>query len=57
MHNFKMDWEFPAAENGNIALTAEVDLPDTGEFEIGVALGSELPECGHQVVPVNGRAV
>jgi len=39
MHNFKMDWEFPAAENGNIALTAEVDLPDTGEFEIAVALG------------------
>jgi glucoamylase len=39
MHNFQMDWEFPAAENGNIALTAEVDLPDTGEFEIGVAFG------------------
>jgi glucoamylase len=39
MHNFKMDWEFPAAENGNIALTAEVDLPDTGEFEIAIALG------------------
>ena len=39
MDNFKMDWEFPAAENGNIALTAEVDLPDTGDFEIGVAFG------------------
>jgi len=39
MDNFKMDWEFPAAENGNIALTAEVDLPDTAEFEIGVAFG------------------
>jgi glucoamylase len=39
MHNFRMDWEFPAAENGNIALTAELDLPDTGEFEIAVALG------------------
>ncbi|HMC28942.1 MAG TPA: glucoamylase, partial [Verrucomicrobiae bacterium] len=24
--NFKMDWEFPRAENGNIALTGEIDL-------------------------------
>ena len=39
MHNFKMDWEFQAAENGNIALTAEIDLPDSGEFTIAVALG------------------
>jgi len=39
MHNFKMDWEFRAAENGNIALTGEIDLPDSGEFTIAVALG------------------
>jgi glucoamylase len=39
MHNFKMDWEFKAAENGNIALTAEIDLPDIGEFTVAVALG------------------
>ena len=39
MHNFKMDWQFRAAENGNIALTGEVDLPDSGEFTIGIALG------------------
>ena len=26
MDNFKMDWEFTAAEEGNIALTGEVDL-------------------------------
>ncbi|HEY4273714.1 MAG TPA: glycoside hydrolase family 15 protein [Candidatus Udaeobacter sp.] len=39
MHNFKMDWEFRAAENGNIALTAEIDLPDDGQFTIAVALG------------------
>jgi glucoamylase len=39
MHNFKMDWEFRAAENGNIALTAEIDLPDNGEFTIAVAFG------------------
>jgi glucoamylase len=39
MQHFKMEWEFPAAENGNIALTAEIDLPDTREFTIAVALG------------------
>jgi glucoamylase len=39
MHNFKMDWEFRAAVNGNIALTGEIDLPESGEFTIAVALG------------------
>src|SRR5215831_5388508 len=39
MHNFKMDWEFPAAENGNIALTGEIDLPQNGEFGVAVAFG------------------
>jgi glucoamylase len=39
MHNLKMEWEFRAAENGNIALTAEIDLPDSGEFTIAVAFG------------------
>ena len=39
MGNFKMDWEFRAAENGNIALTGEIDLPDSGEFTIAIACG------------------
>jgi glucoamylase len=39
MNNFKMDWEFTAAENGNIALTGEVDLRRGTEFTIAVALG------------------
>ena len=39
MQHFKMDWEFRSAPNGNIALTGEIDLPDTGEFTIAVALG------------------
>src|SRR5262245_51730391 len=37
--NFKMDWEFRHAEQGNIALTAEIDLPESGEFTIAVACG------------------
>src|SRR5437879_2399620 len=39
MHNFKMDWEFRTAPNGNIALTGEINLPDSAEFTIAVALG------------------
>src|SRR5438477_10290838 len=37
--NFKMDWEFPRAENGNIALTGEIDLQGGDEFTIAIALG------------------
>jgi glucoamylase len=37
--NFKMDWEFRSVENGNIALTAEINLPADGEFTIAIACG------------------
>ena len=39
MNNFKMDWEFRKADNGNIALTGEINLPESGEFMIAVAFG------------------
>jgi glucoamylase len=39
MSNFKMDWEFRSADNGNIALTGEINLPSKGEFTIAVACG------------------
>src|SRR5437667_250146 len=39
MHNFKMKWEFQAAENGNIASTGVVNLSNSGEFTIAVAFG------------------
>ncbi len=37
--NFKMDWEFCAATDGNIALTGEVILKHSGEFTLAIALG------------------
>ena len=40
MNHLKMDWEFRAAEKGNIALTGEIDLVGEGEFTIGIALGA-----------------
>jgi glucoamylase len=39
MTNFKMDWEFRTAENGNIALTGEIDPSNGGEFTIAIACG------------------
>ena len=39
MDNFKMDWEFEQAEDGNIALTGEVDLSRGLEFTLGVGFG------------------
>jgi len=39
MGNFKMDWEFCSAENGNIALTGEINLAPSDEFTIAIACG------------------
>jgi glucoamylase len=39
LRNFKMDWEFRAAENGNIALTGEIDPRRGHEFIVAIALG------------------
>ncbi len=40
MDNFKMDWEFSRADDGNLAITAEVDLSAGLEFTIGIGFGS-----------------
>jgi glucoamylase len=40
--NFKMDYEFAAATNGNIALTAEIDLRKGYTFTLGLGFGREL---------------
>jgi glucoamylase len=39
LRNFKMDWAFRAAENGNIALTGEIDPRRGCEFIVAIALG------------------
>ena len=40
MDNFQMDWEYARAENGNIALTGEIDLSNGGEVTLALAFGS-----------------
>jgi glucoamylase len=37
--NFQMDWQFRSAQNGNIALTGEIDPRRGHEFVVAIALG------------------
>lgn len=38
-HNFRMDWTYDSALDGNIALTAEIDLARGTEFTLGIGFG------------------
>jgi glucoamylase len=38
--DFKMDWEFARAGDGNVALTGQLDLGETQEFTLGLAFGN-----------------
>ncbi len=40
MKNFKMDWNFRKADNGNIALTGEINLQSEDSFTVAVAFGN-----------------
>jgi glucoamylase len=37
--NFKMDYEFDHAENGNVAIMGEIDLAGGNQFTLGIAFG------------------
>lgn len=39
LRNFRMDWEFSSAEDGNIALTGEIDPRRGQEFTLAIAMG------------------
>lgn len=43
--NHKMTWEFPRAMDGNVAITAEIEVPDSGEFNFYLAFGSTPEEA------------
>jgi glucoamylase len=40
--NFKLDWEFASAPDGNVALTAEIALPEDRHFTLGLAFGNGM---------------
>ncbi len=45
-HNFKMDWEYDSATDGNVALTGEIDLSRGTEFTLGLAFGRSPHSVG-----------
>ena len=50
LRNFKMDWEFASAENGNIALTGEIDPRRGEEFTVVIALGQSYPSAAAKLL-------
>jgi glucoamylase len=48
--NYEMTWEYTRAEDGNIALMAEIDLEASGgEFVLAVGFGGIASQAGQQV--------
>jgi glucoamylase len=45
-HNFQMDWQYDCASDGNIALTAEINLSRGNEFTLGLAFGRSAHTAG-----------
>jgi len=39
--NFKLDWEFERAEDGNVAVTAQIDVAKNEEFTVGLGHSPE----------------
>ncbi len=50
LRNFKMDWEFSSAENGNIALTGEIDPRRGEEFTVAIALGQSYQSTAAKIL-------
>jgi glucoamylase len=51
MRHKRMTWHYTRAENGNVALSGEVDLGATrGEFVLAVGLGRNSAEAGHSAL-------
>jgi glucoamylase len=47
----QMTWSYTHAENGNVALTGEVDLPSTGgTFLVALGFGRNSSEAGHRAL-------
>jgi glucoamylase len=53
--NFKMDWEFSSATNGNIALTGEIEPRNSDEFTIAIALGRSCQSTAAKLLQALAR--
>ncbi|MHB8482618.1 MAG: glucan 1,4-alpha-glucosidase [Nitrospiria bacterium] len=48
VNHYRMTWLYDRAENGNVALTAEIDLLSCkGSFLLALGFGNHTPEAGH----------
>ena len=46
-----MTWEYTRAENGNVALTAEIDLSKSqGEFVLALGFGKDPEEAARNAI-------
>ncbi len=43
----KMEWQYQRADDGNIALTAEIDIEKTPEFVIALSFGTTAQDAAH----------
>ena len=49
--NFRLTWDYTRAENGNLALTGEIDLAaSNGQFVLALGFGGNCWEAGQQVL-------
>lgn len=48
--DFRMDWEFDAALDGNVAGMAEIDLSKTAHFTLGLAFGNSLHSAANTLL-------
>ena len=55
MDNFQMDWEFHAAEDGNIALTGEIDLSHGRAIHARDCVRRQLPERRREAAAIACR--
>ena len=46
--NKKMTWEYEKADDGNIALTAQVDLSESNMFTVAIGFGRTMEEAGNK---------
>lgn len=50
MQHYDMQWQFSRADDGNIALTAEIIIPESNEFTMAVALGGSYQSTAAKVM-------
>lgn len=46
--NGRLTWEYPRAESGNVALSAELDLSASVDFTVAVGFGAGWAEAAHE---------